>query len=232
MVAWRSWTSTGSLDRVVAQLVRRPYRDPRLDAAARHPDRERAGMVVAAEELRVVAAFVHGRAAELPAPDHQGLVEQAALLQVLDEGGRRPGRPRGTASGRRFTMSSPLPVPWWSQPAVIELDEAHAPLHQPAREQAVVGEGDLAGLGAVERVDALGLLRDLHQLGHARLHAVGQLVGVDAGEDLGVPGASCRCRSFSSRRTSSESRRASRVTPGGSVRKRTGSPELRNSTPW
>jgi hypothetical protein len=46
-------------------------------------------MMVAPEVLRVVPAFVHGRAPELPAPHHECLLQQPALLQVLDEGGRR-----------------------------------------------------------------------------------------------------------------------------------------------
>src|SRR5213078_1841939 len=42
---------------------------------------EGVGMMVAA----VVAALHHWRAAELAAPDHQCLVQEAALLEVLDE---------------------------------------------------------------------------------------------------------------------------------------------------
>ena len=37
----------------------------------------------------VVAALHHRRAAELAAPDHERVVEQAALLQILDQ--RRAG---------------------------------------------------------------------------------------------------------------------------------------------
>ena len=54
----------------------------------------------------VVAAVVRGgelalrvdRAAELAAPDDQRVVEQAALLQVLDQAPPTAGRCRGTGS--------------------------------------------------------------------------------------------------------------------------------------
>ena len=45
-------------------------------------------MVVAAQELRSVARLVHRRAPELAAPDDQRRVEQAALLQVVEQRGR------------------------------------------------------------------------------------------------------------------------------------------------
>src|SRR5205807_367046 len=64
--------------RVLGQLVTR---------AAGQPDRKGVGVVVAAV---VTAALDHRRAAELAAPDHQRVVQQAALLQVLDQGGAGP----------------------------------------------------------------------------------------------------------------------------------------------
>ena len=100
------------LDDVEAELVGLAERDARLDAAAGQPHGEGVGVMVAA----VVAALHHRRAAELAAPDDQRVVEQAALLQVLDERGAglvgvlavllevaRPGcragpRPRGRAA--------------------------------------------------------------------------------------------------------------------------------------
>jgi hypothetical protein len=93
-----------------------------------------------------------GRAAELAAPDDQRVVEQAALLQVLHQGG-------GGLVGFRQSFSKSPEVrrgpPWLSQ-FVVELDEAHAALDQPAGEEAVVGEGGLAGFRAVEVERGLG----------------------------------------------------------------------------
>ena len=97
--------------------------------------REAAAVVVAAVVVLGQRALAVDRAAELAAPDDQRVVEQAALLEVLDQRGRRAGRRpctgRGSGSGR---------LPCWSQPRWIELDEPHAALGHPAGEQAVAGE--------------------------------------------------------------------------------------------
>ena len=96
-------------------------------------------MMVAA----VVAALDHRRAAELAAPDDQRLVEQAALLEVLDQGGA--GLVGVVAVLLEVVDQVAVLVPGF----VEELHEAHAPLDQPAGQQAVVGERRLARLGAV-----------------------------------------------------------------------------------
>jgi hypothetical protein len=64
-------------DRVETQLIGRSLNNPSLDAAAGHPDREAVVMMIAA-----VGALGTGRPAELGRPDHDRVVEQAALLQV------------------------------------------------------------------------------------------------------------------------------------------------------
>ena len=70
---------------------------------------------------------------------------------------------------------------------VVELDEAHAALGQPPREQAVGGEGaGLAGVRAVQVDDRVRLAREVHDLRDRRLHPVGHLVLRDARVDLGV----------------------------------------------
>src|SRR5260370_1983950 len=78
----------GIADDVVAVIVGLAVADAGLDAAAGEPHAEAAAVMVAAMigggEL---ALAVHG-AAELSAPEDQGIVQQAALLEVLDEGGR------------------------------------------------------------------------------------------------------------------------------------------------
>ena len=70
-----------------ARPSRRSYAG--LDAAARHPHREGARMMVAAQEFRVVASLVHRRAAEFAAPNDDGAVQQSALLQIGDKRRRR-----------------------------------------------------------------------------------------------------------------------------------------------
>ena len=144
-------------------------------------------MVVAAQVLGIVASLVHGRAAELPAPHHERRVQQAPLLQVPHQ--RRRGLVDLAAQGGQavddvVALARAVVVP----AAVVELHKAHAALHEPARQEAVVGEGALAGLHAVHPLDRLRLPRDVRQLGDARLHAEGHLVGRDAGVDLGIAG--------------------------------------------
>ena len=63
----------------VAEFVGGAVGDAALDAAAGHPDREALDVVVAA------VALGHRGAAELAAPDDEGVVEHPALLQVLDQ---------------------------------------------------------------------------------------------------------------------------------------------------
>src|SRR5258705_1815258 len=67
-----------------AELVGGAVGGAALDAAAGHPGAEPAAVMVAAG-VGVPAAVAGDGAAELAAPDDQCLVEQAALLEVLDE---------------------------------------------------------------------------------------------------------------------------------------------------
>src|SRR5947209_537956 len=71
---------------------------------------------------------------------------------------------------------------------VIELNEADAPLHQPAGEQTVVGERSLAWLSAIHGQRLLALAGNVDQLGCARLHSISNLVSRDARGNLTVAG--------------------------------------------
>ncbi len=107
---------------------------PGLDAAAGQPDGEAAGMMVAAVVGgRQLALAVDGPA-EFAAPDDQRVVEQAALLEVRDEGGRRLIGVAALAGDLGGQVRVLVPA------AVEELDEPHAALGQPAGQQAVGGE--------------------------------------------------------------------------------------------
>ena len=60
---------------------------------------------------------------------------------------------------------------------MVELDESHAALGQPAGQQAVGGErAGRAAVGAVQLEDGVRLLREIGDVGHARLHAERHLV--------------------------------------------------------
>ena len=69
-------------DHVESEVVALADRDPGLDAPARHPHREGVGVMVPAI---VRAALDHRSATEFAAPQHQRVVKQPALLQVLHE---------------------------------------------------------------------------------------------------------------------------------------------------
>ena len=70
--------------------------------------------------------------------------------------------------------------------AVIELDEPHAPLGQPAGQQAVGGERAVGAWRAVQVEHVLRLIGDIDQLGDAGLHLERQLVLGDARGDFRV----------------------------------------------
>src|SRR5207249_2242097 len=77
----------------------------------------------------------HGCAAELAAPDDQGLVQHAALFEVLDEGGGSLVDFTGAAADAVANAAVMVPI------AVVKLDKTNPSFHQAAGHQAVGGEG-------------------------------------------------------------------------------------------
>jgi len=87
----------------------------------------------------IVATLDHRRATELPAPDHQRVVQQAALLEVFDE---RRRSLIGVAT-ILFEVGHEAAV---LVPRLVEnLDEAHAFFDEPAREQHALANVPLPG---------------------------------------------------------------------------------------
>ena len=170
-----------------AQLVGLPHRHAALDAAAGHPHGEAERVVVAPRALGVLGRRL---APELAAPHHQRLVEQAALLEVLQQ-------PRDRLVGAArvvvvvlLEVAVRVPVGVVVRPARIDLHEPHASLDQPPREQALAAE--LLGARVVDAVELLGartLGIDIDRLGRGALHAVGELVALDAALEVRVPAA-------------------------------------------
>ena len=169
------------LDDVVRVVVGPAVRHPCPHTATRQPDRKAPWMVVVPiVVVRQCALSIDG-AAELAGPDHERFVEHAALLQIGDQCGGRLIRFAAQNGDllRQFTVLIPA--------AVIELDESHATLGQPPREQTVAGESSrLAYLGAVEIERPLGLVRQVGQLWDRRLHPECQLVLGNAGTDFRI----------------------------------------------
>ena len=132
-------------------------------------------MVIAA-----VAALRHRRTAELSAPDHQRIVQHAALFQVRDQRSGRLIHFFGLERHVGFYTAMMVPI------AVIELDEPHAAFGQPARQQAVGGERPVTGLRAVHVENLLRLLAHVHKVRDAALHLERHLVLRHARQNLRI----------------------------------------------
>ncbi len=157
-------------------------------AATGHPQGERRGVVVAANELHLhpAAVFAHGRAPEFPAPHHQRVLQQSPLLEIGEQRHERAVHALALAfesvvQSLRFRGAVGVPPP------VEQLDIPHPALRQPPRQQTVVGEGFLARFGAVELMDHRRFPGDVKGVAGVHLHAEGQFVLRQAGLGLRVP---------------------------------------------
>ena len=169
----------GDLDGLVADLVGRADAVAGLHAAAGHHAHHRVGVVVAAGRLTPAADAVVGAPAELPAPDHQRVVQQPPLPQVPQQ--PRVGLVDRADAGRVRTPQVVVRVP----PGRVHLHEPHAGLHQFAGQQALAAEVVGVRLAdAIQLQRVLGLPADVEGGRDLRLHAVGQLVGRRAGGQL------------------------------------------------
>ena len=198
---------------------------PRLHAAAGHPQREGVDVVIAADLVRI-ADLAHRRAPEFAAPDDQRVVQQSALLQVADQRGR------GLVDFASYLIERLAEVGVMVPIGVIELHEAHAALHQAARQQAVVRVAGLARLGAVH-LERLFATPSRNRSARARWSASGTPSHTPrcAWRSPGRPIATSPSR-FRSRIASMVSSCASGEMPAGLERSRIGSPPERNGTPW
>ena len=169
------------LDDVVAELVGLAVDLAALGAAAGHPHREAARVVVAAVVLLGESALAVDRAAELAAPDDERVVEHPALLEVLDEGVAGLVDVLALAPHAARKVGVMVPV------VMVDLDEADASFHETAGHQHAVGEASaLTGFLAVQIEDVFRLLGEVGQFRHRSLHAEGHLILLDAGMGLRV----------------------------------------------
>src|SRR5690606_27714301 len=114
---------------------------PTLDAAASHPQGEGAWVMVATRHgFEAGAVFAEGGAAKFTAPDDEGGVEQAALLEILEQGGDRLVDHAAVVGELGVEVAVVIPG------GVDDVHEAHAALdHAPglqavARKDAVVAD--------------------------------------------------------------------------------------------
>ena len=128
------------------------------------------------------AALAVHSSAKFTTPDHQGVFQQASLLQIQNEsGGSLVGIARLTADLlRQFGMLVPA--------SVKELNEAHASFRQPPGQQAIRGKrARLSRIRSIEFKNVIRFLGQVRQFGHRGLHAVGHLVLCNARRDLRIP---------------------------------------------
>ena len=74
---------------VVADVVGLAERLSPFDTAAGQKHGERIRMMVSADERLGFAVLLHGSPAKLTTPNDQGLIQEPALSQVLDQSGQR-----------------------------------------------------------------------------------------------------------------------------------------------
>ena len=181
--------------------------DAALDAAAGQPDGEAERMMVAA-----VGAFGAGRAAELGGPDDERLVEQAALLQILQQAGDRLIDLRAVGGVVACEIAVGVPAAGAAVAAVEDLHEPHAALDQPPRRQAVLAERRGRRRCPGRRASASRPFPAGTRTLRARpLHAEGQLVRLDAGQRLASSGYSASASRLSRSSSSNSACCSSRI---------------------
>src|SRR5262249_34992019 len=143
-----------------------------VDGAAADHHRPAAGPVVAAGVLVDVR-----RPAELAHPEHHGVLQHAALVQVLDQGAHALVQARAVAVLDRVEdVGVVVPA------AQVDLDAGDALLDQLAGQQAAHAE---AVLHAAVRLDHLGRLVAHLEDGPQRRHGQVEALAVDGGVGLG-----------------------------------------------
>src|SRR5262249_17979933 len=157
---------------VVAVIVGLAELEAGANAAAGHPEREAAAVMIAAVVGRSECALAVDRAAGLAAPDDDRIVEQAALLEVADESGGGLVDVAALAADLGGQIAVLVPA------AMEELHEADAALDHAAGEKAVAGEAAVVvtAVDAVHLSNVPRLARQVGQLRHRRLHAEGHLI--------------------------------------------------------
>src|SRR6266568_2303566 len=153
------------LDDVVAVIVRLAVTDARFDSATRHPDRVATAVMIATVVVLFNLALAIDGTAEFTAPNDQSVVQQTALLEVLDQRGARLVGVQALLFDALGQISVLIPA------AMVELNETHPTLGHAAGEQTVVGEGAwLLHVRPVHFEQPLRFFGNVRQFGHGGLH--------------------------------------------------------------
>src|SRR5439155_16358872 len=91
--------------------------------------------MVVAPTVVVGGSLRHRGAPELAAPHDEGLVEQTPLFKISERRSDRLVDLGAGAGVTRLDIAVRIPLPRVAVVAVVDLDEADAALHQPARRE-------------------------------------------------------------------------------------------------
>lgn len=119
---------------VEAQLISRSMNDATFDSPARHPCREAKGMVIATPVL----TFNTGCAAKFGSPNHNSLVQQSSLLQILQQSSDRPIH--FGAQLRMVLAQLGMGIPSVLAATVKNLNKVHSPLDQAAGRETLLSK--------------------------------------------------------------------------------------------
>ena len=156
------------VDEGVAEVIGLSEGGAWLDAAAGSPEGETSRVVVTTIVFAGKLALAVRGSSEFSAPDDEGVIEETAHFEVLDEGG---GGLVGVVAlaGKLFGKGEVL-IP----AHVVKLHEADVALCEAAGHEAVVGVGAaLFDFGSVHVKDGFGLVGDVSEFRNRGLHAVG-----------------------------------------------------------
>ena len=170
----------GVLDRLLAQLIGGPHNRASLDAASGEPHGHGRLVVFAPGGLPVVGQAL-GSATEFSSPGHQGLIQQAPLLEVVQQGRHGPVGFQASQAVLAGDILVGVPAPG------VDLHEAHAPLHQSPGHEAPSAHG--LGNLVVEPVhlpNGRRFLVHVQRFRHRHLHAEGQFVVLHPGPKVAL----------------------------------------------
>ena len=169
-------------DDVVGIFVGFAVSDAAFDTASGHPGGEALGVMVTAVLLAFEFSLTVGRAAEFSGKDDEGVIEHAALFEIVDEASAGLVDVVSLAFDLFGEFAVVIPA------AVEELDEADAALGHAAGEEAVAREGArIFDFGAVDFfVEGFVFAGEIGELGNGGLHAEGHFLLSDGGLDFRV----------------------------------------------
>src|SRR5262245_24290692 len=160
------------LDRVEAEFVGGAVCHSPANSAPGQPYRKSVRMVIAT--VRALSAW---RPSELGGPDDQRLVEQSALLQILEQPADRLIYLGARGGVARLQRAVRVPRAGAAVGAMIYLNEPYATLHHSPCGQTQLAEWPSGRVvQAVHRVGPGRFVLEAHQIRHGRLHAKRQLI--------------------------------------------------------